>query len=92
MAGSLSAAAELRFLYPADGALYIYDAGAPETAQMLRVETAGGTGDEAELFDNGKSLGISARPFSWFIHLDLGSHILKAASAQEEAVIHITVR
>ncbi|HOE09543.1 MAG TPA: transglycosylase domain-containing protein [Treponemataceae bacterium] len=92
MAGSLSAAAELRFLYPADGALYIYDAGAPETAQMLRVETAGGKGDEAELFDNGKSLGISARPFSWFIHLEPGSHILKAASAQEEAVIHITVR
>ena len=92
MAGTLSIVKELRFLYPLDGALFMYDAGAAEETQMLRIDAGGGEGESAELFDNGKSLGVTGRPFSWLTHLSPGTHTLLVKTMTATASITIDVR
>lgn len=92
MAGTLSSFKELRFLYPVDGALFIYEAGAADETQMLRIEAGGGTGEIAELFDNGRSAGVSARPFSWFTYIMPGTHTLEVTTGTDTASITIDVR
>ena len=92
MSGTLSIVKELRFLYPLDGALFMYDAGAAEETQMLRIDAGGGEGESAELFDNGKSLGVTGRPFSWLTHLSPGTHTLLVKTMTGTASITIDVR
>ncbi len=64
--------APLQILYPQPGAVFVYDESIPSSAQRIRVD-ATGTGSQAELFVNGKSVGPSAAPFSWLVPLEPGT-------------------
>ncbi len=92
MSGSLTAVKELRILYPTDGALFVYEKGLAKESQMIKIDAAGGTGTYAELYDNKKSLGLSPRPFCWFVHLEPGKHTLSVKTDNERAEIAIEVR
>ncbi len=92
MAGSLSYTKNLRFLYPLEGSVFMHDQGVSGDAQRLRIEAAGGSGELADLFDNGEKIGTSERPFSWFIQLVPGMHTLSVQTEYEDAQIVIEIR
>lgn len=84
--------APLEILYPQPGAVFVYDESIPPAAQMIRVD-ATGSGSQAELFVNGKSVGLSAAPFSWFVSLEPGAMRLEVVlEGGQRAVQEMYVR
>lgn len=79
--------APLEILYPQSGAIFLYDQGLPASAQKIRVDVTG-SGERAELFVNGQSLGTSAVPFNWFVPLELGKMSLEVVLDSGERVCH----
>ena len=92
MNGSLSYGGAFEFVYPQDNAVFIYDSSL-RTMQNLKIDVAGGSGNSAELFIDGAFFGTSMRPFSWYIPIEKGSHLLEAVSeAGETCRIKILVK
>lgn len=83
MNGSLNYGGNFEFVYPQDNAVFIYD-NALRKIQKLKIDVVGGKGNKAELFIDGISFGVSNRPFSWYIPLSQGSHILEAVNESGE--------
>ena len=81
-----------QFLYPADGAVFVYENAQSKTVQRLSVDCAGGNADTARLFVNGVYAGESGRPFFWSIPLALGEMRLRVECAGENAEISVMVR
>jgi penicillin-binding protein 1C len=81
-----------QFLYPVDGAVFVYENAQNETVQRLSVDCAGGEAQTARLFVNGTYAGESARPFWWNVPLVLGEMRLRVECAGENAEISVMVR
>ncbi len=91
-AGALADTGEGRILYPADGAVFVFDPSIPSAAQKIKVDCTG-AGARAELFVNGVSAGTSERPFSWFVPLLPGEMRLTVRFADgRNAAIRISVK
>lgn len=84
MNGALAYGGTFEFVYPVDGAVFVYDKSL-QKMQNLKIDVAGGTGKSAELFIDGTFFGSSPRPFSWYIPVEKGSHILEAVSETGES-------
>lgn len=69
--GGLAGEGALEILYPADGAVFVYDPSIPAEAQKIRVDCTG-SGDAAELYVDGRLFQKTARPFVWFVPLRPG--------------------
>jgi len=92
MNGSLDYGGNLEFIYPQDNAVFIYDK-TLQKMQKLKIDVIGGAGNEAELIIDGNSFGVSHRPFSWYIPLSQGKHVLEAVNERgESCTIKILVK
>jgi penicillin-binding protein 1C len=81
----------LQFLYPTDGAVFVYDPTVPREVQHLRIEVVGGNIPQAELFVDNKSAGRVAGRFFWNIPLEQGTHMLSVVCGDEERTIYFSV-
>ena len=92
MAGSFSSnGTDLDFLYPTDGAVFVFDPTVPRNVQSLRVEAVGGSLQQAELFVDNKSAGRVTGRFFWNIPLEQGTHMLSVVCGGEERTIYFSV-
>ena len=83
MNGALSYGGAFEFVYPADGAVFVYDKSL-QKIQNIKIDVVGGAGNSAELFIDGSFFGASSRPFSWYIPVEKGNHVLEAVSETGE--------
>ncbi len=81
---------KIRFLYPTDGAVFIYDHSLPENVQELCIEAIGS--DSAELFVDEKSFGSKKGRLLWIIKLTKGEHTLKIQNENSQNRIKILVK
>jgi len=93
MAGTISSdETEINFLYPKDGAEFVFDPTVPQNVQSLRVQAYGGVSSSAELFVDDISFGIKKSTLFWNVPLAKGSHLLRIECGGEEKTISYTVR
>ena len=82
----------LRFAYPQDKSIFLYDTNMASQKQQLRIDVTGGTENEAVLFVDSQSLGTSSRPFSWYLPVQPGTHTLVVQTKTQSDRITIEVR
>jgi penicillin-binding protein 1C len=82
----------LRFLYPADGAVFVYDPAIPSEIQRFSVDCIGGNENRATLLGNGVPLGESERPFSWTVPLARSPLTLTVVCGNERVEIRVEGR
>jgi penicillin-binding protein 1C len=82
----------LSFLYPTDGAVFVYEDAMTRAAQQMAVDVRGGDGNSAHLYVNGALVGESARPFTWNVPLSRGKLLLAVECAGETVEISVTVK
>jgi penicillin-binding protein 1C len=82
----------LGFLYPLDGAVFVYEDALPAGLQQISVDCAGGRDSRARLFAGGEPLGERGRPFSWTVPLSRGTTALTVECGGERASITFTVK
>ncbi|MCQ2593773.1 MAG: transglycosylase domain-containing protein [Treponemataceae bacterium] len=92
MNGELKFEGRFRFLYPLNGAVFVYDSSLSRNEQQLRIDLLGGNEETAELFCDGVSIGIKSRPFSWYLPLNPGVHQLQAYCGTATDAITITIK
>ena len=83
---------KLRFAYPQDKSVFLFDTNMPKQKQQLRIDVTGGSEDEATLYVDSQSLGTSRRPFSWYLPVEPGMHTLVVQTKTESDRITIEVR
>ncbi|MBO4732228.1 MAG: transglycosylase domain-containing protein [Spirochaetaceae bacterium] len=83
---------KLRFAYPQDRSVFLFDTNMPKQKQQLRIDVTGGSEDEATLYVDSQSLGTSRRPFSWYMPVEPGTHTLVVQTKTESDRITIEVR
>ncbi len=94
-------ASPLKIATPADGSLFYYDPSKKDNQKILVEATGGSTGDEDGLLsvlydgkvytENGSVVEI-ARPFSFYLPVEKGSHSLEVFYGDETYSISFTVR
>jgi hypothetical protein len=89
---SAAPANSLRFLYPADGAMFVYDPSIPREIQQFSVDCIGGSGDRAALYCNSILVGETGRPFSWTVPVIRSSMTLAVVCGNERAEIRVEVQ
>jgi penicillin-binding protein 1C len=82
----------LAFLYPANGAVFVYDNALTNTIQRVATDCVGGSENTARLYVNGVFAGESARPFSWNVPLTQGELVLTVQCGNETASVSVTVK
>jgi penicillin-binding protein 1C len=87
-----NAESRLRFLYPADGAVFVYDPAIPLEAQQFSVDCIGGNENHAALFCNGIFIGESERPFSWTVPVMQAQMTLSVVCGDARAEIAVTMK
>lgn len=81
----------LDFLYPTNGAVFVYDPSVPQNVQLLRIQVVGGTSPDAELYLDDVSFGKMRDRFSWNVPLTRGTHELTVNCGQETKTIGYSV-
>jgi penicillin-binding protein 1C len=82
----------LTFLYPAAGAVFMFEDASLGSTQQMSVDVRGGSAQSARLFVNGVFAGEKERPFTWNVPLARGNLVLSVLSGEETAEITITVK
>jgi len=92
MAGTyMQSDTQLSFLFPRNGAAFVYDPTVPQSVQSLRVEVVGGRTLSAELLVDGESAGTVDGRFYWNVPLTKGNHTLTVVCGEEKASIIYSV-
>lgn len=92
MAGTFSQmGTQLDFLYPTDGAVFVFDPTIPQNAQSLRIQVIGGSVEKADLFIDDSFVGSAKTRFCWNVPLTKGIHRLTVECGREEKSIMYSV-
>lgn len=82
----------LRITSPREGSIFFYDDSfSMGNSQNLSVEVFGGSEETAELYVDGKSKGISERPFVFRLPLSRGEHLIEVFCGEESDSVSFTV-
>ena len=93
IAGSIAEnSAELRIVYPKNGAVFIYDPSLPSSVQMLQVQAVGGASERASLYVDGNFAGDASGIFSWSTPLVRGRHQLAVECGGQSYTVSFTVK